>query len=463
MDNGNNKPTPKVRVEFKHATYVEAQDGSNNDALVIKERHHHPDGSWTPHIRVVENYKRPFYITMEGRRNHKDKKDYEFVSSTRKYSCKQIELRKQIVNILRDFSAGPNPPLRRACDSPYVYGADISSSALMKREIKMMNPNLISLNRVAGGDIETNVLTKEEEIILMSVTSKKNGVVAILKSWIGDEIDGLEEKIHACIQEYFGELFNKREMDLEIVVCDTPADVALACLMRLHKWKPDFLTFWNMDFDISRISKALAKEGIDLANAFSDPSVPSKYKVYDYTQAQKQKVTASGKTSSVNIEDQWHWLRHAASFQIIDAMTVYRLLRLAAGKDSSYALDYILQKEIKLTKLKHPPTQHLSGLRWHEIMQDKFKIVYIAYNIFDSLALELLDEKTNDLSSSITSSCKSSDYRNLNSNPRRLCDDMHFFYLDQKVPKVIGTSGSNMVHPVDQFVIGHDNWINASM
>ncbi len=48
---------------------------------------------------------------------------------------------------------------------------------------------------------------------------------------------------------------------------------------------------------------------------------------------------SSGKTMSINIEDRWNWVTHPASFQFIDSLPVYRILRIANGKDSSYALD----------------------------------------------------------------------------------------------------------------------------
>jgi hypothetical protein len=110
-------------------------------------------------------------------------------------------------------------------------------------------------------------------------------------------------------------------------------------------------------------------------------------------------------------------------------------------------------------KLKFDAVSHLAGLRWHEVMQQKYKVEYAIYNLFDSLALELLDEKTNDLASNISLFAKHSDYKNFNSNPKRLCDDMHFWHLRQTEPEVIGSSSDDPSDELDKFVVSHADWV----
>jgi hypothetical protein len=349
----------------------------------------------------------------------------------------------------------------------------------------------------------------------MSATCKENAILVYLKSWIGDVKDPVGQT-YAKAEEYIGDVLKARNIKLEVQIVDNPSDIVILVLQRLHEWQPEFFTFWNVDFDITRMLGALEDAAIDPATVFSDPRVPDQYKYCHYRRGPAQKVTASGKTMSINIEDRWNWLTHPASFQVIDSMPIYRNLRVANGKDSSYALDYILDKELSFThkqtvekpedidtflaevkdklrsnpgstpqfslnkqpiemedirkaqvgdqlavaadfgKLKFDAVKNLSGLRWHEVMQEKYKIEYGIYNVFDSIALELLDEKTNDLASSISMFAKNSDYKNFNSNPKRLCDDMHFWYLNQDPACVIGTSSDEPVDELDKHVIGHD-------
>lgn len=509
-----------VGIEPKHITYVA---GKNHDMHVVKEIIHLKDKRQIPNIRLWEDYQRPYWITQKGRRNHQEKKDYEFEKYLTKYKATQLNMPRAIARALEDYKAGPNPRLRQLARSPYLYGADVSSSCYLKNDYQQRYPGILSRNTVAGGDIETNVYESENDgqIICMSVTHKTKVYLAYLKHWVSDIDDPIGETHRqlADIPELVT-LKRDRKLQIEVEVHNTPADIVIACLKRLHEWKPDFFGFWNISFDMSRILACLDKYGVDPAQVFSDEKVPKEYKFFHYREDQAITTTASGVSKSKGPQDQWHWITAPASFQCIDLMSTYRVTRLAKGKEPSYALDYILNKELnaresveikdlekdlakfnekcnkhissnigghanyfvnekhvgtidptklqvgdkllmtmEFGKLKFEEAAHLTGIEWHQFMQTKHKIKYGLYNIIDSIRLEQLDEKTNDLARSITLFSKSSDYKNFSSNPRRLCDDMHFWYLKRPEPCVIGTSSDQMVHELDQYVVGHEDWI----
>lgn len=585
-------PDDVLGVEAKHITYV-AEKGGRNDIHVVKEVVHLKDKTRIPRIKIIPNYERPFWVDPavqkpENQRPYKEKKDYMLASRLRKFKSTQSKLPFAIAKALNDFSMGPNPRLRQLSRSPYLYGSDVSSVCCMKNDYRTDNPNLISRNTVAGGDIETNVYESENDgqIICMSVTFKENVYLAYLQHWVSDLKDPVQETLEEL--ERIPELVTlkkARNLNIEIEVVKTPADIVIQCLKRLHEWKPDFFAFWNINFDMGKILATLDRYGIDPAEVFSDPSIPPQYRKFHYREDQALTTTASGVTKSKGPEDQWHWVTAPASFQCIDSMATYRVTRLAKGKESSYALDAILRKELsvdeeatieteeelnaflktankamadrsgshpywavsdpandKITvesvteynvieedeedteeeeseedipkdfddedtvsfiydfeedtvtrnvehrepvwqsvdalvwgetvkpgfkvsfklnfgKLKFPETDHLNGIEWHIEMQKHHKVRYGLYNIIDSVRLEQLDEKINDLASSITLFSKSSDFKNFNSNPKRLCDDMHFWYLNRPEPCVIGSSSDQMVHDLDQYVVGHDGWI----
>jgi hypothetical protein len=581
-----------VGIEAKHITHV-TEIGGNNDIHVVKEIVHLKDKRRIPRVKIVENYERPFWIDPavqkpEHLRPYKEKKDYMLKSKLKQFKTTQAKLPRAVARALNDFSQGPNPRLRQLARSPYLYGADVSSVCYLKNDYREAYPGLISRNSVAGGDIETNVYESENDgqIICMSVTYKENVYLAYLKHWVSDLENPVQETLDEL--ERIPELVTlkkARNLKVEIEVVNTPADIVIQCMRRLHEWKPDFFAFWNMDFDMSRILKCLEHYGINPADVFSDPKVPPQYRKFHYRQDQAMNTTASGVTKSKGPEDQWHWVTAPASFQCIDSMSTYRVTRLAKGKEPSYALDAILRKELsvdeeaevkteedfiafmktcnkaindrsgshpywsvsnpandKVTyetvtealevedeedaeeeesedddvpadfddddtvsfiydfeedtvsrevehrepiwesvdelvwgvnvhpgfmvnmklnfgKLKFKETDHLNGIEWHIEMQKHHKVRYGLYNIIDSIRLEQLDERINDLASSITLFSKSSDYKNFNSNPKRLVDDMHFWYLNRPEPCVIGTSSDQMVHDLDQYVVGHDGWI----
>lgn len=550
-----------VGKEAKFITYVTDQNKRPHDLHVIKERVHYSDGTSEAKLRLEEDYIRYFYLTNKGQANHNEKKDYEYLRNLKKFSTTQINMPFAIQKALRDYKTpdgtklewSNRPNLRQMARMPYLYGSDVNSTCCIKNEYREAYPDLTpSRNTVGGGDIETNVYQegKDGEIICMSVTHKENVYLAYLDRWVDDIDDPVKETLEEL--ERLPELVTlkkARNLNIEVEVCNTPAQIVINCIKRLHQWKPDFFAFWNMDFDMSRILKCLEDHGIDPASVFSDPSIPGNYKYFHYKQDQAMSTTASGVTKSKGPEDQWHWVTAPATFQCIDALSTYRVTRLAKGKESSYALDYILKKELSVDddkevkseevfkdfmksckkkiderigshpywmvsnpvndeitrtmipgeeegtevehierdpvweevnelvygvnvfdgykvrlvlnfgKLKFPETDHLTGIEWHIEMQKNHKIRYGLYNIIDSIRLEQLDERTNDLARSITLYSKNSDFKNFNSNPKRLCDDMHFWYLKRPDPCVIGSSSDQMIHDLDQYVVGHDGWI----
>lgn len=581
-------------IEAKHITHV-STFGGKGDLHVIKEVIHLKDKRRIPFVKLEYDYLRPFWIDPavakpEHLRPYKEKKDYMLKSKLKKFSVTQSQLGRAVAKALNDYSQGPKPQVRILARSPYLYGADVSSVCCIKNDYRTNYPGIISRNTVAGGDIETNVYESENDgqIICMSVTHKENVYLAYLKHWVSDLEDPVKETLEEL--ERIPELVTlkkARNLKVEVEVVNTPADIIIQCIRRLHEWKPDFFAFWNMDFDMSKIIKCLEYYGIDPAVVFSDPKVPPEFRKFHYRQDQALNTTASGVSKSKGPEDQWHWVTAPASFQCIDSMSTYRVTRLAKGKEPSYALDAILRKELSVDeeaeikteddfnafmktankaindrngshpywsisnpandtititslnetreinedeeeeeaeedeesegstpdfddddtvsfiydfetetvtreiehrepvwesvdslvwginvhpgylvnmklnfgKLKFKETDHLNGIEWHKEMQLHHKVRYGLYNIIDSIRLEQLDERINDLSTSITMFSKSSDYKNFNSNPKRLCDDMHFWYLNRPDPCVIGTSSDQMVHDLDQYVVGHDGWI----
>lgn len=512
------KPEDVIGREAKHITWVPDQFGRMHDAHFVKEVIHLRNGEKRTILRKWEDFERPYYVTQRGRQNHSEKKDYELLENLTKYKSTQVSLASNIAKTLGDFSGGPRPQLRSLSRSPYLYGSDVSSTCCLKNLYQSKFPGIISRNSVAGGDIETNVYEdhNDGQIICMSVTHKEKVYLAYLRHWVKDIADPVGDTYREL--ENLPELValkHGRNLEIEVEVVETAADVVIQCFKRLHEWKPDFFAFWNIEFDMTRILKTLKDHGVDPKDVFSDASVPANYRHFHFKQDKAMMTTASGVSKSRGPQDQWHWITAPASFQCIDSMSTYRVTRLAKGKEPSYALNYILGKELSVNeekqlktaddllaflkkcekKLKETPgsfphwfineqpvhcldeakigdvvglkvdfgkldfeaVANLNGIEWHREMQTKHKIKYGLYNIIDSMRLEQLDEKINDLSRSITLFSKSSDYKNFASNPKRLVDDMHFWYL--KRGQVIGSSSDKMVHELDQYVVSHRDWI----
>lgn len=439
--------------ECKHVLYTEANDGSVSDYVLVKEVIHLKNGLKIPNVFGMENYKRPVWITKPGFRNHKDKKEFEDLDKLKMFMTTQCELGKTICKALGNYSG--NLPLRSILSSPYVYGCDTTTPVLIKHMFQTKYPDLVTNNTVAALDIETDVVTGNgKEIILIGLYFDGKAYVAATKKFI-DSTPNAVEKFHAKVEEYISEY--TKDVKVEFEILDTPAHCVLETIKRAHLWRPDFISIWNMNFDLPIILQTLVDAGYNIGDVFSDPSVPRKYRNAKYRQGKAQKVTASGAVMSIHPAEQWHTMECLASFYFIDSMCVYKRIRVAGGNEPSYALDAILDKVLGIRKLKFKEADHLQGLQWHQFLQKYYKIEYSVYNLFDCISLVELDAKTNDLAQTISLLTSHSEYARFPSTPRRLSDDMEFFA--QKYGRVFGTTGDNMVDELDEFVLSMTDWI----
>ena len=126
----NKEPTVATK-ECRFVQYVPPSDRGEPDLHVVKEILHMSDNTVRTNILQVENYKRPFYLTKTGCRNHEDKKEWEHLNRLNKYMGRECDMPDYITRLLNTSSAKGNK--RKANTSPYVYGSDITSTALIKQ------------------------------------------------------------------------------------------------------------------------------------------------------------------------------------------------------------------------------------------------------------------------------------------------------------------------------------------
>jgi len=434
----------------KHAVYVQAQDGSDQDAIFIKEYLHYDNGFY------IEDYKRPFWVNYPQYRTYQDKRFEEPLNRLQKFSSTQRKLHKA-VNKALGFQY---QSLQMAASSPYVYGLDMSTPCLIKQkyieQYPEYNGEMSTDNSVAALDIETDMFDDKMEPIMASLTMKDKGYIVIVESFF-DKIPLKEDKVKKAIELHLADKIKKRNLKIQI---EWVKDAGKACynlIQKAHEWGPDILSIWNVNFDIKKIAETLELYGYNLAKVFSDPSVPEKYQYFRYREGKNQKVTASGKFMALHPAEQWHVVECPASFYVLDAMCVYLRLRIAAGKESSYKLDYILKKHGCDGKFVFEPAAHLKDAAWQRYMQENYKAEYCVYNLMDCIALEELDEKTQDLKRQISVMSGPSEYSKFSSQPRRICDDMFFELL--KVGKAIGSTGVQMETENDKLTMDLAGWI----
>jgi len=433
-------------IECRFATYCKSNLNMEADAHFIKEVWHTENGL-VPKLRLVENVKRPYYITKKGLQLHKSKKEWVNLNEVNRFESTQRNLKYNVAKALgTPWFKGS---MRDLQESPFVYGTDISSTAIIKQQYKdKWDVTTPCTNAVF--DTETDVINGTEQIVMATISFKEKVFTAVQKSFLKGQVDPIN-KTYKLANQYLGETLEKRKIKLEVIVVDSEIDVVKSTIAKAHEWMPDFLSVWNLSFDMGKIMKACENAYVDPARIMSDPSVPDEYKFFTYKEGLAKKVTSSGVVISYKPSDRWHTVFAPASFYWVDAMCAYKKIRTGSPEEKSYSLDAILGKELNIGKLRFKEADEYSGLQWHQFMQKNYPLEYIVYNMFDCISMEMLDEKTLDLALSLSMFSGSSDYNNFNSQPRRLADSLHHFCL--KNGKVIGSTSGEMKEEEDSETI----------
>lgn len=453
------RPDDIVGMECKHAVYTVSNKTEGSDLVTVKQLIHLKDGRKIPTLKFFRDYERPFWITQPRHQNHTDKKEWEYKDKLIERTTRQCNLRESICRALG--YGNPKGQLKTLARSPYLYGVDITTPTLIKAKYQQTWPDLFTPNTVAVIDSETDVVNGSgTDPILLTITFRDRVLVTVDKNWIKD-VPNFVERVHEACAKHLKEDFEARKIKMDIVICDTHVEMIKRVIEACHQWQPDFVTFWNMDYDMTVMLNCLEKENVDMAELFSDKRVPPEYRYFNYRRGPTMKVKADGSIENLASYDRWNVVEFPASFQFIDAMCVYRQIRKASGKAPSYSLDYTLRTNLEgRHKLyfeiddKNVPE---GGIEWHVIMQMRYKVEYTVYNIFDCIGVELLDEKTRDLQTQISVLSGYSEYSIFTSNPKRTSDKLHFFCLN--IGKVASCVSDQMANELDKLVLSKEDWI----
>jgi hypothetical protein len=427
-------------IECKHAVYLKPQGFGKDDYHLVKEVFHLKDGTHVPNIRYRKNFIRPFWITKNSLRNHKQKKEYEYECNLIKYECKQSEL---VMKLARLLDMPHARTLQDVCSSPYVYGADISSTSLIKRSYFDHFGKFFTPNRVAMYDIETSVDDENYgEVLCISIALDNKAYLFATKRFLAGEKD-VRKRLDEILKKVMTEYGVADRYTYEFHELEDEVEIIQNSFKLLHKLQPDVVAIWNINYDIPHIFSRLEKYNIDPSDVFCEPSTPKELRVCKYIEGPAKKTTSSNKEKPIPPALRWHKFRLSASFVMMDAMCVYKQVRLAKPEEQSYALDAIMLKELGKQKLKHQPTEHLQKAAWHLEMQRNHKLVYIAYNMIDTIGMALLDEKTNDLRISLSANSEFSDYESFNSKPKMIANAFYYNLRDKQC--VLASSGKNII------------------
>lgn len=444
----------KPQYECKFVVYAPSHSGQG-DIHVVKEIVHHPDGSKTPNLRFIKDFQRTFGVTKPGFQKHSVKKESEALDRLQFFKSSQSGLQRAVKAALK--KPWSNERMGDLQNSPYLYGTDIDSTALVKQAYTRKYPDVVPTPySLAVYDTESDMLNGTKETIVSTLSMKTKVVTAVRKSFVEGQANVIE-RLQVLAQKYLGDVIKARGIEIEFKICDTELETCMWTMKHAHEWSPDFVTGWNLLYDVQQLEAACTRASVDIRDYMSDPKVPKDYRAWKVTEGPASRETASGVWMSYQPAQRWHKFYNTASFYLIDAMSSYYYIRQGEQAESSYSLDNILKLKLKRGKLKFEEADKYAKAEWHVYMQRNHPLEYVIYNIFDCVGIEMLDEKTKDLSVMLPLYSEYSDFARFKSQPRRKVDSLHFFYLDRG--RMIGCTGSQMLEPGDEDVISADGHV----
>lgn len=404
-------------LELKFARWFH-QNEDENDIHIVKEQIHFHNKPPEKRVRLIYGFKRPFYITKEHYRNHEQKKESEDFSKLKPYMSTEKDLANNVGMALGKQGYRKNS-MRDHRYSPFIYGTDIPSTSYLK-EAYLKKWDILTNYEVAALDIEARTTNGE---ILINTVAKIGYIHTVVNE---DIVKGIKDPVDV-IRKRMDELLpdSKIKTDLKDIKIEIgkEIDVCLKPIQTAHKWRPDWLAIWNIEYDITQLEKCMLRYNVEPKDVWSDKIVPERYRFYDFKLGTRFTKTNGDVMKPKTPAEQWHVLKIPASFHPIDAMQMYKQIRIN-GSDAAggYGLDNILRLEINHTKLKidDPIANKLTGADWHDYMVEHRPIDYIVYNMWDVLGMLELDNKTLDLKLIAPMFADITPFELFNSGPKKL-------------------------------------------
>lgn len=424
--------------QFVHSVYFERD---NHNYMVINEK-----DSSTNKSRLVfkKDTKRPFWITKPEYRTHKFKKEYESIDKLDVFYALEHEKYDAAFEVLYGYQPKVKQN-RNNFKSPYLYGIDIEAAVLIKTAYYEKN-DIHPTITFGAMDIEQSMLGGQEVIVFTYVHEDLSIRTGVYSPFLKKDKDSKDFTIttdkeyytledvtansRIKITEYLDsynennkntkghKVVNFEDLNIEYFISDNEMELIKYVFSSIHHFKPDICTIWNMDYDLptimSRIFVHVAKYylGItdnnitkkELENIAEDnpelflkiinqynkklcdimchPEVPKEFRFVEYKKDTSKKD---------HITLYWHNMFISGYTRFVDGMCLYSRKRTVQGRDVSYQLQYIGEKEINIGKLE------LEGSGYHQYLQQYHFLNYTAYNQCDNLPLIFMEFKNKDL------------------------------------------------------------------
>jgi hypothetical protein len=169
MNNSINE-TDIVSKECRFSVYCKPPEGETDDYHLVKEILHTKDNKTISNVKLIKNFERTFYTAKNNSRNYQQKREWADLEELQEHKTTQSNLIRKAANALGQPWFNGN--LRKLARSPYLYGADILSTAIIKQQYRSKYPNIITPYSMACYDTETDMLDGTEQVIIATISFK---------------------------------------------------------------------------------------------------------------------------------------------------------------------------------------------------------------------------------------------------------------------------------------------------
>lgn len=397
---------------------------------------------------TFENPQRPIYVTKKGLRStFTDRKEFSMKHDLEEYIVPNHEMQSEIK---KKLGLKPWARQKEVLDNPYVWAADVPIEVIIKQAYSSRASKPATEFKVGALDIETSVSGGKEIILNTYTHSDGQCFTAIFAPWLkdGETLDLITKTTNDALDQFRDNL-NKRgremydkltaqhadnRLPLNFKIFTKEVDLVDWIMQQIHRLRPDFISIWNMGFDIQYMLDRLSVHGVSHASVMCHPEVKHAHRVSKWIHDKSK--------SAAHFTRLWHWYDLTGPSQFIDTQALYSRLRTVEGMEASYALNYIATKLLGIGKLNF-------GVDGHAKMQRDRFVEYIAYNIVDTLLLVIMDMVTDDISSMVflTKDTNTAYYAKATVQLR----DSFYSYCKQH-DRVPGSISGNQAKPYDHMI-----------
>ena len=171
------------------------------------------------------------------------------------------------------------------------------------------------------------------------------------------------------------------DMEYDIRFYDSEIDLLKDMFLLINKTSPDFLTVWNMAFDLDYIIARINELGYDPADIICDSSVKPTYLRFYIDERNKNEYAERGDFAAMSTKTVW-----------LDQMIEFASRRKGRGQFESFKLDNIGEVIAKVKKLDY---SHITS-DINMLPRLNYK-VFSFYNIMDVIVQKCIEVCTNDI------------------------------------------------------------------